>query len=64
MSFKPVLSPPVASLIFDMTMFMPMARSTSLYSSLTFVTAVYALGIHTHTTKESSMAVNNAMIYG
>ena len=43
-------------------LFMPIARSTSLYSSLTFVTAEYSLGTHSHTTTARSVAMTVAII--
>lgn len=63
MSFMPELAP-IMSRMKTFLELRPIAKSVSLYSSLTFVTAVYSLGRHSHTTIASSVAIVVARMYG
>ena len=64
MSLIPPFAPPKVPLSFCRIWVSPMARSISLYSSLTFVTAVYSLGTHSHTAMANSVAAMVAVMYG
>ena len=55
---------PKASFIFAEILVRPIAKSTSLYSSLTFITAAYSLGIKNHTTKANNVDIIDAVMYG
>ena len=64
MSFNPLFELLNEFLMFASILFSAMAKSISLYSSLTFVIAVYSLGVQNHTAIASSVAIKVAIMYG
>lgn len=64
MSLIPSLPLLVKFLIWAFMSLRPIAKSVSLYSSLTFVIAVYVLGTQSHTTMASRVAAMVAIMYG